>query len=223
MFLWGIVPPYMQIVALCFLGGLLGLAAMIPLRRLLIVQSHDELPYPEGTACAEVLAATTKGVSGAGWIFAGMAVAAAVKLITDIAFLMPGELNVPLNFLPKAELAMGLSPAIIGVGFLLGYRNSAVCVSGSLLSSLVFIPLIAWLGEGLTGPLAPETKMLIQQMSTEDIWRSYVRYIGGAVATASSIFAVLGVGCRPCPRPSSRSRGVLMSKSSRRAADQAGE
>ncbi len=190
-FLWGIVPPYMQIVALCFLGGLLGLAAMIPLRRLLIVQSHDELPYPEGTACAEVLMATTKGVSGAGWIFAGMAVAAAVKLITDIAFLVPGELNVPLSFLPKAEIAMGLSPAIIGVGFLLGYRNSAVCVSGSLLSSLVFIPLIAWLGEGLTGPLAPETKILIQQMSTEDIWKSYVRFIGaGAVATAG-IFAVL--------------------------------
>ena len=43
---------------------------------------------------------------------------------------------------------MNLSPAVIGVGFLLGYRNSAVCVAGSLLSSMVFIPLIAWLGEG---------------------------------------------------------------------------
>jgi putative OPT family oligopeptide transporter len=190
-FLWGIVPPYMQIVALCFLGGLLGLAAMIPLRRLLIVQSHDELPYPEGTACAEVLTATTKGVSGAIWVFAGMAVGALVKLITDYDFLMPGKLELPLKFLPHAELAMDLSPAIIGVGFLLGYRNSAVCVSGSLLSSLVFIPLIAWLGEGLTGPLAPQTEMLIRQMSTEDIWKSYVRYIGaGAVATAG-IAAVL--------------------------------
>jgi len=49
------VPPYLQVVALAFLGGLLGLSAMIPLRRLLIVKAHDELPYPEGTACAEVL------------------------------------------------------------------------------------------------------------------------------------------------------------------------
>ncbi len=58
LFLWGIVPPYLQVVALCFLGGLLGISAMIPLRRLLIVQAHEELPYPEGTACAEVLRAT---------------------------------------------------------------------------------------------------------------------------------------------------------------------
>ncbi len=65
LFLWGMVPPYLQIVALAFLGGLLGLSAMIPLRRLLIVEAHDELPYPEGTACAEVLRATS-GSAGRG-------------------------------------------------------------------------------------------------------------------------------------------------------------
>jgi putative OPT family oligopeptide transporter len=193
-FLWGMIPPYMEVVALCFLGGLLGLAAMIPLRRLLIVQSHDELPYPEGTACAEVLMATTKGVSGASWVFAGMAVGAAVKLVCDLFFLVPGELAVPLNFLPKAELAMNLSPAIIGVGFLMGYRNSAVCVSGSLLSSLVFIPLIAWLGEGLVGPIAPAAAKRIAEMSAGDIWGTYVRYIGaGAVATAGIIAVLRGL------------------------------
>jgi putative OPT family oligopeptide transporter len=61
LFLWGLAPPYGQVVALCFLGGLLGLSAMIPLRRQLIVQAHQELPYPEGTACAEVLRATAAG------------------------------------------------------------------------------------------------------------------------------------------------------------------
>src|SRR5512137_2666960 len=64
LFLWGVAPPYLQVVALCFLGGVLGIAAMIPLRRLLIVQSHEELPYPEGTACAAVLRATTLGAAG---------------------------------------------------------------------------------------------------------------------------------------------------------------
>src|SRR5256885_1390650 len=59
LFLWGMAPPYMQVVALCFLGGVLGLSAMIPLRRLLVVAEHESLPYPEGTACAEVLRATT--------------------------------------------------------------------------------------------------------------------------------------------------------------------
>ncbi len=64
LFLWGVAPPYLQVVVLCFLGGVLGLTAMIPLRRMLIVKAHDELPYPEGTACAEVLRATAEGSSG---------------------------------------------------------------------------------------------------------------------------------------------------------------
>ncbi|HEV3484788.1 MAG TPA: OPT/YSL family transporter, partial [Vicinamibacterales bacterium] len=68
LFMWNMAPPYLQVVVLAFLGALLGLAAMIPLRRLLVVQSHDELPYPEGTACAEVLRATTGGASASAWI-----------------------------------------------------------------------------------------------------------------------------------------------------------
>src|SRR5437660_10690901 len=67
LFLWGMVPHYFQVVALCFLGGVLGLAAMIPLRKLLIVDAN--LPYPEGTACAEVLRATAAGARGSAWIF----------------------------------------------------------------------------------------------------------------------------------------------------------
>ena len=207
------------IVALCFLGGLLGLAAMIPLRRLLIVQSRDELPYPEGTACAEVLMATTRG-GRRGWIFAGMAIGAAVKLLVGL-FLLPDMLVLPLAFLPKAEFTLELSAALIGVGFLLGYRQSAVCVAGSLLSSLALIPLIAWLGEGLTGPLPPETKALIAGMSSDDIWKNYVRYIGaGAVATAgiltvlrglpamSAAFLAVarGIGARHAPRGNDRTR-----------------
>ena len=93
LFLWGMAPPYLQVVALAFLGGLLGLSAMIPLRRMLIVDAHDELPYPEGTACAEVLRATADEASGGAWIFRGMAVGAAVKVLVSLAFLMPSELR----------------------------------------------------------------------------------------------------------------------------------
>jgi putative OPT family oligopeptide transporter len=195
LFLWGIIPPYLQIVALCFLGGLLGVSAMIPLRRLLIVQAHDELPYPEGTACAEVLRATAAGASGSEWIFRGMAVGAAVKLALSLAFLLPTTLTVALPaILPRAQLAVELAPALLGVGFILGYRQSAVCVSGSLISSLVLIPLIAWLGAGLATPLYPETHRLIAQMSVDDIWGRYVRYIGaGAVATAGILTVMRGL------------------------------
>lgn len=185
LFLWGMAPPYLQVVVLCLLGGVLGISAMIPLRRLLIVQAHEELPYPEGTACAEVLRATASGASGSQWIFRGMAAGAAVKLLVSLAFLMPSEISGPLPVLPKAELAMELAPALLGVGFILGYRQAAVCVAGSLISSVALIPLIAWVGGGLSAPLFPETTRLVADMSAGDIWARYVRYIGaGAVATA---------------------------------------
>lgn len=194
LFLWGMIPPYLEMVALCFLGGVLGLAAMIPLRRILIVEAHDELPYPEGTACAEVLKATAAGVSGSSWIFQGMAVGALIKILVSLAFVLPNAIGVALPILPHAELALELAPALIGVGFILGYRQSGVLVAGSLVSSLVLIPLISWIGGGLTTPLYPETQQLISAMSTNDIWARYVRYIGaGAVATAGILTVLRGL------------------------------
>ena len=184
LFLWGMTPPYLQIVALCFLGGVLGIAAMIPLRRLLIVRAHDELPYPEGTACAEVLRATASSSGEGAWIFRGMAVGAGIKLAVGLLFLVPAVLSVELPLPPKAVLALELTPALVGVGFILGYRQSGVVVAGSLLSSLALIPLIAWIGGSLGTPLPPETTTLIRDMDADGIWKRYVRYIGaGAVAT----------------------------------------
>ena len=188
LFLWGVAPPYLQVVALSFLGGLLGLSAMIPLRRLLIVDAKDELPYPEGTACAEVLRATTEDGGASRWIFRGMAVGAAIKLALSLAFAMPGVLSAAVPVLPKAVIAVEVAPALVGVGFILGYRQAAVCAAGAILSSLALTPLIAWFGAGWSVPLYPETKRLIVEMSAEDIWKFYVRYIGaGAVATAGIV------------------------------------
>ncbi len=197
LFLWGMVPPYTQVVALAFLGALLGLSAMIPLRRLLIVNAHDELPYPEGTACAEVLRATSdtaQGASSSVWIFRGMAVGAAVKLLISLAHLFPGELRAALPVLPKAELALEVAPALLGVGYILGYRQAAVCVAGALISAVTLTPLIAWLGSGLQAPLYPETKRLIAEMDAGAIWSRYVRYIGaGSVATAGILTVLRGL------------------------------
>ncbi len=191
LFLWGIVPSYFQVVALCFLGGVLGLAAMIPLRRLLIVQAHEELPYPEGTACAEVLKATVGEVSAGGWIFRGMIVGAAIKVAVSLLFLVPSSLELALPVLPKAQLALELAPALIGVGFILGYRQSGVLVAGSILSSLALIPLIATVGAGMQVPLFPETTRLISEMTTGEIWSRYVRYVGAGAVAAAGIITVL--------------------------------
>jgi len=194
LFLWGVAPPYLQVVILCFLGGCLGLAAMIPLRRLLIVQAHNELPYPEGTACAEVLRATVADAGGSAWIFRGMAVGAAVKFVVALLFAVPAIIGMEIGVLPKAEIALELAPALLGVGFILGYRQSAVIVAGSILSALALTPAIAWLGSGLSAPLYPETTRLISEMSAGDIWSRYVRYIGaGAVASAGIITVLRGL------------------------------
>jgi putative OPT family oligopeptide transporter len=191
LFMWQMVPPYLQIVVLSYLGAVLGLAAMIPLRRLLIVQAHDELPYPEGTACAEVLRATTGGASASAWIFYGMAVGIAVKLLLSLAFLVPASVHAALPVLPKADIALELAPALIGVGFILGYRQSGVLVSGSLISAVVLTPIIAWIGAGLAAPLAPEPTKLVSAMTASEIWGRYVRYIGAGAVAAAGILTVL--------------------------------
>ena len=213
LFMWGVIPPYLQVVALSFLGAVLGLAAMIPLRRLLIVQSHDELPYPEGTACAEVLRATTEGSSASAWIFRGIAVGAAVKLLVALVFLTPSSVHGLLPVLPKAEVALELAPALLGVGFILGYRQSGVLVAGSIISALVLTPLIAWVGAGLAAPLAPETTKLVADMTAAEIWSRYVRYIGaGAVAAAGIITVARGL-------PTMASAVMAVGRGMRRADD----
>jgi hypothetical protein len=194
LFLWGMAPPYWQVVTLCFLGGVLGLSAMIPLRRMLIVEAHGELPYPEGTACAEVLRATAVGAGGGGWIFWGMGIGALVKLLIALVFLLPGDVRTELPVLPKAEVALELAPALIGVGFILGYRQASVCMAGAVVSALAIAPLIGWMGEGLSRPLYPETTRLVTEMSPQAIWARYVRYIGaGAVAVAGIVTVVRGL------------------------------
>jgi putative OPT family oligopeptide transporter len=191
LFMWNMAPPYLQVVVLAYLGAILGLAAMIPLRRLLIVQSHDELPFPEGKACAEVLRATVGGSSASAWIFRGMALGAAVKLAVSLAFLTPGNVHALLPVVPKAEVALELAPALLGVGFILGYKQSGVLVAGSFLSAVVLTPLIALTGAALVAPLAPEPTKLIADMTANEIWARYVRYVGAGAVAAGGIITVL--------------------------------
>ena len=192
LFLWGMAPPFWQVAILALLGGFLGIAAMVPLRRLLIVRSADELPYPEGTACAEVLRATTaKTGSGGRWIFIGLAVGAVIKLSLGALVLLDSELAMHLPVLPKAEIALEIAPALLAVGYILGYRQSAIMVSGSLISAIVLTPLIAVVGNALPVPLFPETKALIGELNAGQIWSRYVRYIGAGAVAAAGIAAVV--------------------------------
>jgi len=181
LFMWGMAPPFWQVAILALLGGFLGIAAMVPLRRLLIVRAANELPYPEGTACAEVLRATseTSDARGGRWIFIGIAVGAAVKLALGAFMLMPSALEAHLPVLPKAVVALEVAPALLAVGYILGYKQSAIMVSGSLISAIVLTPLIAIYGNAT-----------IAAMSAGQIWSKHVRFIGAGAVAAAGIVAV---------------------------------
>ncbi len=183
LFLWGLNPSIFQMAGLAVLGGLLGILFMIPLRRFLIKQEHGKLPYPEGTACARVLVASDKGGARASNVFWGLGIGFLFRACYDILQLWPKSVSVSLPFINKAELGLKTYSVLLGVGYILGYRVSAIMVAGSLVSWMVLIPLLAFVGDHLAVPLFPETVSTIGEMSASQIWNRYIRYVGaGAVA-----------------------------------------
>ena len=194
LFLWNLDPTVLQMTLLALAGGLLGVLFMIPLRRLLIEQEHRTLPYPEGTACAEVLIASEAGGARSRGVFAGLGVGALFKTLAGGLQIFPDGFEAHVPLFRKGQIGMEISAALFGVGYILGPRVGTVMVGGGLLSSLVIIPIIALWGDSRTTPFFPETELTIAQMSASQIWSRYVRYIGaGAVATAGIITLIRSV------------------------------
>ena len=132
LFLWGLKPELLQMTLLAMAGGLLGVLFMIPLRRFLIEREHGKLPYPEGTACAHVLVANESGGGHARNVFIGLGAGALYKALTGWVQVIASEAHLKLPFLKKGELGMDLSPALFGVGYILGPRIASVMVGGGL-------------------------------------------------------------------------------------------
>lgn len=191
LFMWGMAPELLQMVLLALCGGVLGVLFMIPLRDYLIVREHGKLPYPEGTACAEVLKASQERGAQASHVFFGLAVGALFKAATSWAKVIPDSLSLKLPLLPKASVSLDLSAALFGVGWILGPRVATIMVSGGLLASLVLIPGIAIWGEGRVEPLFPETVKNIAAMSAGEIWNRYIRYIGAGAVAAAGILTLI--------------------------------
>lgn len=172
------------VLSLC--GGVLGVLMMIPLRRYLIVKEHGRLTYPEGTACAEVLIAGEEKGAQANLIFKGLFVGLLYKFLTAIAKVWNGIPEFHIPGFNASKVACDVSPELMGVGYIIGYRSAAIMVGGGLLSWLVLIPAIALFGEGRPTALFPATD-LISNMSPDDIWSRYIRYIGAGAVAAGGI------------------------------------
>lgn len=191
LFLWGFDPTLLQMTLLAMFGGMLGILFMIPLRKFLIEREHGKLPYPEGTACAQVLIASEVGGSRAKNVFIGLGAGAFFKFIFSWLKLFPSDIHFKIPFLRKGELAVDMSAALFGVGYILGPRISTIMVGGSLLSWVIIIPVIAYWGVGQTVPFYPETSLLINDMSASLIWTRYVRYIGAGAVAAGGIITLI--------------------------------
>jgi putative OPT family oligopeptide transporter len=179
-----------QIYLLSLLGGFLGILMMIPLRRLLIVEEHQTLPFPEGTACAEVLKAGERGGVHARTVFQGFGLGALYKFLADGLKAFPSTIESKLPFYPGAMIGMDALPSLLGVGYIIGIRIASLIFAGGVLGWLVFIPLISTLGSHLTQPIYPATK-LISEMSPGDIWENYVRYIGAGGVAVGGLISLL--------------------------------
>ncbi len=192
LFLIGNHPSPSRIFLLSALGGILGVLFMIPMRRYIIVQEHGVLPFPEGTACAEIIKTAEEGKTKVFMAATGMVTGAFYKILSSVFFLWNEVPSWTFSFLQRTAISIDCTPALLGVGYLVGPRISSVLFAGGALGWLVLIPLIKLFG---TGDLAIYPSSIpIPQMSVDDVWSYYVRYVGiGAVATGG-ILSVFKIG-----------------------------
>ena len=199
-----------RVMLVAVLGGLLGILMMIPLRRALIVAQHEQLKYPEGTACAEVLKAAASDDSRAAAgeakqtsadsddagkralvIFGGFGIGLLYK-VANVAFKgwkdVPDKVfGPPLN---GASVGIEVSPELLGVGYIIGPRIASIMAAGGVLAYLLLIPLIKFFGDGLTTVIAPGAK-LIRDMGPNEIRAAYVLYIGAGAVAAGGLISLL--------------------------------
>ena len=182
------MPGIMEIALIALIGGLLGICFMVPLRKALIVKEHGTLPYPEGTACAEVLLAGEKGGANASVVFLGMGIAALFKFIVDGLKVVSSAVTVTVQKI-HGEISAQVYPALVSVGYICGFKIASYMFAGGILGWLVLIPMIYLFGADTTlFPASVSVHELWEQAGASGIWSSYIRYIGaGAVATGGIV------------------------------------
>ncbi len=204
---------YWTILTLAILGGLIGTLMMIPLRRPLIVQEHGTLPYPEGTACASVLIAGERGGDFAKTAYQGLGAAALYALLQKVLHVVA---EVPVwatrqtnRYFPSAQVAGEITPEYLGVGYIIGFRISAVLVGGGILAWLGLIPLLASVVPGDTIALQLQKLGYLDNLQTAGgpggwnptthtfadtaaaIYRAYIRQIGAGAVTAGGFMTLI--------------------------------
>jgi putative OPT family oligopeptide transporter len=188
------MPGFFTIALIALCGGVLGVLFMVPLRTALIVEEHGVLPYPEGTACAEVLLAGEEGGDKSKVVFAGMGIAAVYKFVADGLVLFPSEVNFDIQTETyTCGIGMDVLPALAGVGYICGLDISCYMFAGGVLSWLVLIPAISFFGADSASRVLDDagTAIPFNQLDPSTIWSNYIRYIGAGAVAAGGILSLI--------------------------------
>lgn len=183
-------PSLTEIFVLACLGGCLGIVFMIPLRRHLIKREHKTLPYPEGTACAEVLKAGDKGGAQATPVFLGVGAGATYKFLMSGFGFWQETITVPIKLVRNFVVSIDAIPALLGVGYIIGPRISAIMFAGGALSGVILVPLFSYFGDTMTGFLHYAGGP-ISEMSGDAVRSTFVRYMGVGAVAGGGILSLL--------------------------------
>lgn len=180
-----------KIFILSFLGGILGILFMVPMRRYIIVKEHGVLPFPEGTACAEILKAGARKTQDAAVALWGILTGAIFRLAIGALHLFNEVIDYVFGTFEKTEFRLDTAPSLFGVGFIIGPKLAASTFAGGVLGWWVLIPLIKLFGTGdvqiFPGP------DLVTKMSALQVWSNYVRYIGVGTVAIGGVYNLIRI------------------------------
>ncbi len=212
---------YGWVLAIAGLGGLLGVLFSVPLRRSMIVE--DPLPFPEGKAAAEVLKAGENPGPGLRLLGISAALGALVKLAAESGLRIVPDNATAAGFMGKYLGYMGtnLSPALLGVGYIIGLNIGIVVLLGSVLSYNIAIPLYHALAPSLDPALAAQLAGLSAADAASLIRAEKIRYLGvgamlvGGVWTLFSLRASLLSGIRSGIAAARKGTGEVVAETER--------
>jgi putative OPT family oligopeptide transporter len=197
-------PSFLQIFLACLLGGYLGVVLLIPLRRYFCKDLHGQLPFPEATAIANVLATGEKSKGSSGKVLlAAFGLGFLYDLIVEFLHLWNHHLNSKVLFGRvgewmadmRFEIRLNATAVYFGLGYIIGVRYAGIIAAGSVLSMLVVVPLVYFAGHGLTVPLTPpEVEALVRDMDAGQIFSNYVRPMGIGCIAVAGIIGILKMG-----------------------------
>ncbi len=197
-------PSFLQIFLSCLVGGYLGVVLLIPLRRYFVKDLHGQLPFPEGTAIANVLATGERSKGSAGKVLLmAFGIGFFYDLIVEFLHLWNHHLNSKVLFgsfgqrmaEARFELKLNATAVYFGLGYIIGVRYAGIIAAGSVLSVLVLVPLVYFAGHGLTVPLTPpEVGALVADMDSADIFGNYIRPMGIGCIAVAGIIGILKMG-----------------------------